>query len=418
MPGVIIRDSQDDSLQLTDSELEYDSEYLRLPQNLIASEMLLDGYEEDYTSYSITNGSRANNTTAGEFKQGLQSIKVTTNVAAESYLGHGSFAWNLANSERDFWFWFYSHDFANLAGCKSQLGQGGDVAIRAEVYLYEHAGWNLIRLMQSDFALIGGFDWDTVVDYYRTSTMAKPAVSTNVSYDYISSSLRIPALIFTFDDGSPTSYTIAFDYMQSKNMKGTLYAITDNVGAVGYVTLAQITEMYAAGWDIANHTDDHTDLTTVAQAVAQAHVADAKTALDAWGFTRASDHVSYPFGAYNDTVVAAMIAESMLTGRTIATARYPVLPFDQPHRIELNKQFGNTLSLAAAKTWLDGIITRKEIGITLFHSLVETPLNATQWGIDDFREFVDYAISQNIPCLTMSELYALQSGPVMVRMPG
>ena len=413
----VLRDSQDDSLQLTDSEVVNELEYSRLPQNLITSLTLLEGCEDD-ALWSVTNGVIADNTTAGEFVQGAQSIKVTTNAGVTANFNRAGISWALAYPERDFCFWYYCHDYANFQYSQLQLGQGGDVVNRAYAYPEKHDGWNLIRLLQDDLTLAGAFSWDTLVDYCRLRVTPQVAVQANLSCDYFFSSLRRPALVITFDDWSPTVYTIAYDYMNARHAKGTFYVTTDQVDGVNRISLAQLTEMNNAGWDIANHTDDHTDLTTVAQVVAQAHLADAKTALDGWGFTRASNHVAYPGGAYNDTVVAAMVAENMLTGRTVVNDRYPVLPFDQPYRIELGQSFGNTLTLAAAKTWLDGVVSRDEIGIALFHSLVVAPANLSEWGIDDFKAFIDYAVSLNIPIITISELYALQSGSVMVRMPG
>ena len=62
-----------------------------------------------------------------------------------------------------------------------------------------------------------------------------------------------PAVI-TFDDGFESTYTIAFPLMQQYGIKGTVYVVPDWLGAPGYLTLAELTEMHNAGWTIASHT--------------------------------------------------------------------------------------------------------------------------------------------------------------------
>ena len=71
-----------------------------------------------------------------------------------------------------------------------------------------------------------------------------------------------PAVI-TFDDGFESTYTIAFPIMQQYGIKGTVYVVPAWIGAPGYLTLAELTELHNAGWTIASHTWDHQYLTTL-----------------------------------------------------------------------------------------------------------------------------------------------------------
>jgi hypothetical protein len=66
-----------------------------------------------------------------------------------------------------------------------------------------------------------------------------------------------PQIVVQFDDNWAEQYSEAFSYMGGKGLKGTVFAIQNRVGTAGYTTLAQLQEMYAAGWDIGNHTLDH-----------------------------------------------------------------------------------------------------------------------------------------------------------------
>ncbi len=57
-------------------------------------------------------------------------------------------------------------------------------------------------------------------------------------------------------------YTTAFPIMQQYGIVGTIYLNENLVGTAGRLTLAELHTLHDAGWIIANHTPDHTDLIT------------------------------------------------------------------------------------------------------------------------------------------------------------
>lgn len=65
-----------------------------------------------------------------------------------------------------------------------------------------------------------------------------------------------PRVIIDFDDGWLTQYTLAAPYMASKGIPGTMYLVK-NFQNGDFMTLAQMQELYSAGWDAGNHTEDH-----------------------------------------------------------------------------------------------------------------------------------------------------------------
>src|SRR5262249_46454860 len=67
----------------------------------------------------------------------------------------------------------------------------------------------------------------------------------------------MPKIVITFDDNWLTQFTEAFPYMIRKGVPGTIYAIQETVGLDRYMSLPQLKEVYAAGWDVGNHTTDH-----------------------------------------------------------------------------------------------------------------------------------------------------------------
>lgn len=223
-----------------------------------------------------------------------------------------------------------------------------------------------------------------------------------------------PALLLVFDDGDPSAYDEGFAYMKEHGIKGTAYAIGNSVAGKYYM----FNTLYNAGWDIANHTQTHANLTTLTQAQVQAELTNCQATLEGFGFTRASKQVAYPGGSYNATVLAAMAATNMLTGRSTLLGTDHYIPIADVYELSCDVVFGNTTTLQDAYDWVDDVITKGKIGIGLFHKLVASPSTLIEWGISDFQDLIDYIVSQNIPVLTISELYTLNdTGSVDVRLP-
>ncbi len=211
-----------------------------------------------------------------------------------------------------------------------------------------------------------------------------------------------PAVMLTFDDGWATNYTEVYTYMHAKGMKGTLYIVTSAVGAGSSVSEAQIIEMDAAGWDMANHCVDHTDLTTLNQAAQQTKLSSAQTYLDSIGLTRASRHVGYPFGRYNADTLAAMTALDMLTGRTIQTTLANLPPSNAFTIPSYN--FDTTVTLNQAKAIIDSAVTQNKIVCAYLHDIQASP-DQYGWTTANFRGLVDYIETLGLPTITINEYY-------------
>ncbi|AWI88081.1 hypothetical protein C0214_07240 [Methylobacterium sp. DM1] len=66
-----------------------------------------------------------------------------------------------------------------------------------------------------------------------------------------------PQIVISFDDNWLTQYTEAFPFMAQRGVPGTIYAIQETINLDRYMSLRDLKTVYAAGWDIANHTTDH-----------------------------------------------------------------------------------------------------------------------------------------------------------------
>ena len=125
-------------------------------------------------------------------------------------------------------------------------------------------------------------------------------------------------MVLTFDDGYTSVFTTAFPIMQQYGIKGTIYLNSAYVGDAGRLTLAQLHQLYDAGWTIANHTPDHTDLISLTSIAAIKDVI--QQGIDwllANGFTRGAYDFALPFGSYNDMVLEALKECGVQTDSTV-----------------------------------------------------------------------------------------------------
>ncbi len=104
-------------------------------------------------------------------------------------------------------------------------------------------------------------------------------------------------IILTFDDGSGTTYTNALPIMQKYNFIGTAFIVTNYIGIPNYMTVDQIRELYAAGWEIGSHGLNHTNLTENPARQMDEIVESRRRLESLLGLPVMS--FAYPFGAYD-----------------------------------------------------------------------------------------------------------------------
>jgi peptidoglycan/xylan/chitin deacetylase (PgdA/CDA1 family) len=84
-------------------------------------------------------------------------------------------------------------------------------------------------------------------------------ITTSMLVEAIRHGASLPArpIIITFDDANADNYTNAFPLMQKYGFTGVLYVPYAYIGVPNYLTVAQIHEMAAAGWEVGSHTITH-----------------------------------------------------------------------------------------------------------------------------------------------------------------
>lgn len=134
------------------------------------------------------------------------------------------------------------------------------------------------------------------------------------------------ALTFSYDDGVQDDKRL-IEIFNRYGMKGTFNLgsalLSEELGwnewkrgmRVSYVNAAEVPTLYR-GHEVAVHTAHHLDLTKLDPDTLRAEIEDDKAALEAILGTDVIG-MAYPYGAYNDDVVAAVQAAGLHYARTV-----------------------------------------------------------------------------------------------------
>lgn len=216
------------------------------------------------------------------------------------------------------------------------------------------------------------------------------------------------AVLFDFDNVSDTVYDYAYPILAAAGFKGTAYATSGNVGAAGYISLAEYQELYAAGWDVANHSATHPYLANLSQAAQETELETCAAYLEANAMPRAARMVAYPNGSYNTSTLAAMAATGMLTGRTF-TNDDPVtqgVPISDLYQIDgVYNLYNNDglMTVAAATAALDQP-SPDNLVIYLSHG-VDPEGTGRNWTSADYAALVAHVKARGCRVVTISQLY-------------
>lgn len=147
-------------------------------------------------------------------------------------------------------------------------------------------------------------------------------ITTSMLVDAIKNGTSLPPrpIILTFDDANEDNYINAFPIMKKYGMTGVLYLPFDFIGGNGYLTVDQIKEMAAAGWEVGSHSLSHPDLKVVDSTRLRAEIVDSRKKLQALlGVPILT--FAYPFGDVGSATIdyvkfAGYIAAMGATGYT------------------------------------------------------------------------------------------------------
>ena len=133
-------------------------------------------------------------------------------------------------------------------------------------------------------------------------------------------------VLLQFDDVVETQYTNAFPILDEQDMQATAMV---NVGYIGRIvagtkrtSVAQLDELYEAGWDIGNHGMYHLNLLDVDDDTIDREIREAHEWLADHGFERGAGYFCYPYALYDQHVVDTVAEDHDLA----FTGGRPALP--------------------------------------------------------------------------------------------
>ena len=212
-------------------------------------------------------------------------------------------------------------------------------------------------------------------------------------------------LIITLDGDYESLFTIGFPLFVAQGVKATFYSWTDNIGAGGSYTWANMATMVAANMDMQCHGKSHTRETLLTALQLDAEIQAVDAAFVANGLA-VPDHHAYPYGSQNATVIG-VVDDYRLSGRTYSPNPIDTLYSDvnkytmQSIGIDLLDEDGiNAIKymMSAAQT-LHGAI------ILTAHGFDEAPIISITSA--QMNELIDYGQSIGMDIITIDELYAL-----------
>ena len=236
----------------------------------------------------------------------------------------------------------------------------------------------------------------------------------------------------TFDDGNQSNYDQAFPILKAAGLPGTFYIISQSMldaAIIGtstgdinndYMNAAEVMEMNRAGNEIGNHTVNHCNLVTglcpdtetpnktdILNAMQE--IGQASTTLHQIG-ALPLDTVSYPYGAYNQTVENTVQNAGLISARSVDRG-YNLMT---SNRYALKIQYVTASSTTAAdfqtiiKPWIDTAIQNHVWLVLLFHQIEPASVITTEKDPDAstpevLQAVVNYLKQKNVSVVTVHD---------------
>ena len=287
-----------------------------------------------------------------------------------------------------------------------------------------HKGLNYIAIPTSNFVSSGGMTWNDTITAMQFHIFYNPRNATNITFLEVKKDVDgVPKVVLTFDDGYENIFTTAFPIMQQYGIVGTIYLNENLVGTEGRLTLAELHILHDAGWIIANHTPDHTDLITgsttgldptgVTLTVDQIKtiVQSGMDWLIANGFGDGADHFALPWGQYNDNVLEALRELGVKTDRTVML-RYTTTPADDLLQIcQEGPNGGDPINTpeytpyTLMNKFVDNAIESKTTMFVMLHEITDNPTLGRQWATSDLTQFIQHIVQTGIETENIDQWY-------------
>ena len=386
-----------------------------LPLQLVQSPDVYVDEFETLTGWTVAGTGAVAEINEVQKKSGNGSLKLTSAGGGQTLTITKAVTWNFGSPE-SLRLWVYLHSEVGVVALffakeESFTNYFKVTYQTTEAFGYTLNNWNILN-NPTNIIKTGTLTWSDI-NYFRIK-LNPTEQGESYSLDWLQQGrVRTPSIVISFDGGYESHYTRAFQLMKERRMRGTLYIQSDAIGTVHNMTIPQLQEMNTAGWDIANHTVTHPDMSTLTAEQSIAELQGCEDFLTAIGCTRAVKHVAYPQARYNSTVLDAMGTWGAKTGRR-SVANQGDYEYGWPYELR-SCVHSNTMTAAQYIAQIDAFIARNHIPNCYFHLLSDSaPLGPSDWLVSDFVAVLDAIEARGLQTLTIDEYYRLYSSDIIV----
>lgn len=202
----------------------------------------------------------------------------------------------------------------------------------------------------------------------------------------------------TFDDSLVSQYSEAYRILSEHGLAGTVATITGNVDTDGHLTMNQMDEMKADGWEFASHTTNHTKLVDLDVDELHLEVLDARDWLLNHGFDAGADHLVFPHGIFDQRTmrfISERLTAASRYGGTEGAASGRLL---DPYTISR----GNGARADVAAKMVDRAVTYGELTALTFHSIGGD--GSLSVSVEAFERFAEHVAASDAEVVMLSDL--------------
>lgn len=201
-----------------------------------------------------------------------------------------------------------------------------------------------------------------------------------VQVDDMSLTAYVPAkfsralVSLTFDDGWRSIYANGLPVLKKYGMPSTQYLLTGTTTYPDYMTVAQMKEFQAQGSEIASHSVDHSDLTTLGATKLDSELKKSQASLRGWMGQSVATNFATPYGAYNTKVVTG-IKKYYKSHRSIETG-YNAKDSFNIYNIKV-QNITHTTTPADVQAWVAQAIATNTWLVLVYHEVDANPEDNT-----------------------------------------
>jgi len=205
-----------------------------------------------------------------------------------------------------------------------------------------------------------------------------------------------------FDDGWRNQYYNAVPKLDSSGLPATFYITTRQMydyGFVGFMSRAQVQELYGKGYEIGAHSRTHAHLASLSESGQINEIAGSRDDLHAMGI-QPVEAFAYPFGEYNQTTINVTQNAGFTSGRSTLDGN--VTAASDHYQLARQSVEINT-TVAQVQNWVQNALANKQWLILTFHQITDEHNQRYNTKPAVFNAIVDYLVNNDVPVVTIEE---------------